>query len=81
MLKTYKILPVFAILAFIVILMPLQDAYAFHTGDTTVTRVSATSITVDSTEITCTLTAGIPADWVLTGVGAVVPTVVALTDA
>jgi len=43
-----------------------QDAYAFDNLDTAVTRTSATTIVVDSTDTTCTLVSGgIPADWVL----------------
>jgi len=70
-------------LTIILISMPLQDAYAFNglPGDTVVTRVSATSITIDSDDANCVLTVFNTADWVLTGAGAVVPTVVALTNA
>jgi len=60
----------------------IHDVYAFDAEDTTVTRVSSTTIVIDSTDISCTLdSGGIPADWVLTGTGAAVPDSVTLIDA
>jgi len=53
MLKTYKILPVFAFLAFILISMPVQEAFAVeavvvtrHTGDTAGNSAATTTIDI-----------------------------------
>jgi|APSaa5957512535_1039671.scaffolds.fasta_scaffold30757_3 hypothetical protein len=58
-----------------------QDAYAFDAADSTVTRTSATTIVVDSTDTNCAIPAGLfPADWVLS-VPSITVTDVVITNA